>query len=118
METTHPPIKEMKNMAFDSFLRKKKQEKKKRTPVPLSLEREIRRRSQGRCERCHELIPAGVKDELHHKDGDPTNHTKSNIILLCPNCHSTKRIHTKKLKKKEPENTGPFGNLFRKSPYF
>jgi predicted restriction endonuclease len=26
--------------------------------------------------------------ELHHKDGDPTNHDLSNVILLCPNCHA------------------------------
>lgn len=26
--------------------------------------------------------------ELHHKDGDNHNHQFSNLILLCPNCHS------------------------------
>lgn len=26
--------------------------------------------------------------ELHHKDGNPHNHELSNLILLCPNCHS------------------------------
>lgn len=26
--------------------------------------------------------------ELHHKDGDKTNHTKENLKFLCPNCHS------------------------------
>ena len=26
--------------------------------------------------------------ELHHKDGDRSNHSLDNLILLCPNCHS------------------------------
>lgn len=26
--------------------------------------------------------------ELHHKDGNPHNHSLDNIELLCPNCHS------------------------------
>lgn len=26
--------------------------------------------------------------ELHHIDGNPHNHTLSNLILICPNCHS------------------------------
>lgn len=26
--------------------------------------------------------------EMHHKDGNNTNNTKENLILLCPNCHS------------------------------
>lgn len=26
--------------------------------------------------------------EVHHLDGDPSNCTESNLILLCPGCHS------------------------------
>jgi 5-methylcytosine-specific restriction endonuclease McrA len=26
--------------------------------------------------------------ELHHIDGKRTNHHLSNLMLLCPNCHS------------------------------
>lgn len=26
--------------------------------------------------------------ELHHVDGDRTNHRKENLELLCPNCHA------------------------------
>jgi len=42
------------------------------------------------CDNCFntewlgELIPL----ELHHKDGDSTNHILSNLMLLCPNCHA------------------------------
>ena len=42
------------------------------------------------CENCgleiwlNQPIPL----ELHHKDGDPYNNIRSNLILLCPNCHA------------------------------
>lgn len=44
------------------------------------------------CQRCgwHEK-PADAEFtscELHHKDGDSHNHVFSNLILICPNCHS------------------------------
>ena len=31
--------------------------------------------------------------ELHHIDGDRTNHMLSNLQLLCPNCHSLTDTH-------------------------
>ncbi|MEM1121082.1 MAG: HNH endonuclease signature motif containing protein, partial [Bacteroidota bacterium] len=42
------------------------------------------------CEKC------GIKDwngesinmELHHIDGDRTNHKLENLEMICPNCHS------------------------------
>lgn len=43
-----------------------------------------------RCENCgleiwlNQPIPL----ELHHKDGDAYNNVRSNLILLCPNCHA------------------------------
>ena len=43
-----------------------------------------------KCECCglttwlDEPIPL----ELHHKDGDRTNNTLENFMLLCPNCHA------------------------------
>lgn len=27
--------------------------------------------------------------EVHHVDGDRTNNTQKNLMLLCPNCHAT-----------------------------
>ncbi len=27
--------------------------------------------------------------EVHHKDGDRTNNSETNLQLLCPNCHAT-----------------------------
>lgn len=42
------------------------------------------------CERCQstEWLGKPIPLELHHKDGDRTNNTLSNIELLCPNCHA------------------------------
>jgi Zn finger protein HypA/HybF involved in hydrogenase expression len=47
---------------------------------------------EDKCEKCgwHEK-PFGAKYtpcELHHKDGDSSNHKKENLELICPNCHS------------------------------
>lgn len=47
---------------------------------------------EDKCELCGwNLKPENAKYtpcELHHKDGNPHNHSLSNLILLCPNCHS------------------------------
>lgn len=38
--------------------------------------------------------------ELHHIDGDRTNHKLNNLILICPNCHSlTKNYRSKNIKR-------------------
>jgi len=47
---------------------------------------------EDKCELCgwamkrfgEEFTPC----ELHHRDGDNRNHLLSNLIILCPNCHS------------------------------
>lgn len=31
--------------------------------------------------------------ELHHIDGNPLNHVLSNLIMLCPNCHSLTKTY-------------------------
>jgi len=43
-----------------------------------------------KCERCGITNWQGkaLSMELHHKDGNRTNHLLSNLSLLCPNCHS------------------------------
>src|SRR5581483_440358 len=44
-----------------------------------------------KCERCGntEWMGESIPLELHHKNGDRTNNTLENLILLCPNCHAT-----------------------------
>ncbi len=43
-----------------------------------------------RCECCKasEWMSEPIPLELHHRDGDRTNNSLSNIELLCPNCHA------------------------------
>lgn len=45
---------------------------------------------QNVCEICGISIwqEKPINMELHHIDGDRTNHRLENLILLCPNCHS------------------------------
>ena len=47
---------------------------------------------EDRCQLCNwaEKLPNAkyTPCELHHKDENPHNHTLSNLILICPNCHS------------------------------
>ena len=43
-----------------------------------------------KCESCGltEWLGNPIPLELHHKDGDSSNHALENDELLCPNCHS------------------------------
>ncbi|MDR2720258.1 MAG: HNH endonuclease [Nitrososphaerota archaeon] len=81
-----------------------KSEKKKRTPVAQSTKRAVQNRAGGRCERCNKLIPKGVKEEIHHRNLNPTQNNIGNLRLLCPNCHSA--IHNNQRKRKKPSNEG------------
>ena len=42
------------------------------------------------CEECKNThwLDRPIKLEIHHIDGDRTNNNKTNLLLLCPNCHS------------------------------
>ena len=43
-----------------------------------------------KCECCGNTMwmDKPIPLELHHKNGDRTDHTLSNLMLLCPNCHA------------------------------
>jgi hypothetical protein len=47
---------------------------------------------KNKCPKCgwSEVNPVTKKVplEINHKDGDSTNHSKNNVEVLCPNCHS------------------------------
>lgn len=45
---------------------------------------------QAKCEVCGRTKWRGkdIPLELHHKNGDPYDHTLENIQILCPNCHA------------------------------
>lgn len=58
---------------------------------------------EDKCEKCgwHEK-PLGAKYspcELHHKDGNPHNHLRENLEMICPNCHSLTESYRAKNKK-------------------
>lgn len=60
---------------------------------------------EDKCERCgwHEKLEDSefTPCELHHIDGNPRNHLLSNLIILCPNCHSlTKSYRFRRGKRK------------------
>lgn len=43
-----------------------------------------------KCEKCNNThwLKRAITLELHHIDGNRTNNRDSNLMLLCPNCHS------------------------------
>lgn len=49
--------------------------------------RQVRRRQDGRCNKCGDSPP---RWEYHHRDGNRSNNSLSNCEGLCPNCHSVK----------------------------
>lgn len=58
---------------------------KRRTAIPLSIQRQVWRRANDTCE-----IPECTRFgrlEFHHIDNNPTNHQPDNVIHLCPNHH-------------------------------
>jgi hypothetical protein len=48
------------------------------------------RLKENRCEECGltEWNNMPIALQLHHKDGDSTNHKFENLKILCPNCHT------------------------------
>ena len=45
---------------------------------------------ENKCEVCglEDWNGAPLSMELHHEDGDRTNHLLENLLMICPNCHS------------------------------
>lgn len=70
---------------------------KYRKPVTSGLKSQVLIRSRGRCERCHKaVISLGLKPRYHHKDGNPSHNTISNVVLLCNDCHDKVHEYRKK----------------------
>ncbi len=65
-----------------------------RKPVGSGIKSQVLARSRGRCERCGKnVIGLGLKPRYHHKDGNPSHNTPSNIILLCNDCHDKVHVY-------------------------
>jgi hypothetical protein len=58
------------------------------------LLRKLHQRSGSRCEGyklgldCVAELTEDLEPLIHHIDGNPRNNETSNLVLLCPNCHS------------------------------
>jgi len=69
-------VKEEKKVSFSELLRK------------------LYQRSGARCEGyrlgldCVVRLTEDLEPLIHHIDGNPRNNEISNLVLLCPNCHS------------------------------
>lgn len=63
------------------------------------------RDQEGCCRRCgnSEWLGEPITLELEHKDGDNRNDERSNLELLCPNCHSyTKTWRGRNARRRDP----------------
>ena len=56
--------------------------------VPISVQKKLFVRSRGFCERGGEDF-AFIEPEIHHRDRNRENNRLDNLLLLCPNCHSS-----------------------------
>lgn len=56
----------------------------------VSIKKKLIRDRGHQCERCRntEWLEEPIVLELEHVDGDNQNNVESNLLLLCPNCHS------------------------------
>jgi 5-methylcytosine-specific restriction endonuclease McrA len=57
---------------------------------PKHFKRWLVQKRGHRCEKCllTEWLGQNLTLELDHIDGDRTNNSETNLMLLCPNCHS------------------------------
>ena len=72
------------NYYYDSFTENSPKKRGKTIVDPL-----IKLRGR-KCEKCGltEWLGEPINLQVHHIDGDRTNNSLDNLILLCPNCHS------------------------------
>lgn len=65
--------------------------KPRRTPIPIDVQRQVIGRAKNRCQWEWCQIKGNL--ELHHMDGNPSNHKINNLIYLCPNHHQDAHDH-------------------------
>ncbi len=64
-------------------------QKKNRIPISRDLAAEIMYESDRTCCVCNEK---GKSTQIHHIDEDPSNNSKSNLAILCFDCHEETQI--------------------------
>lgn len=79
----------------DYVKQKRGRKEKIRLPIPKKLRIEIVRERGGICQRCSNE----VYHHMHHIDGDPGNNEKTNLLLVCIDCHHQIESAIRKKKK-------------------
>lgn len=87
----------------------------KRKPVRTGTRINILADSGAKCQKCKKSLK-GLKPHIHHKNHNPKDNKKGNLILLCPNCHSKVHRITKKPKTSKLKN--PFALNLPKNRWF
>ena len=83
-ETIQKKLESILETPWDSFI----------TVVGLSEKTLIKKRlmmeQQGRCNKCnnYEWLGVEIPLEIEHISGDDSDNSRSNVELLCPNCHA------------------------------
>jgi len=67
----------------------KKQKGRKPIRKKGSVKAQLRLKQKGKCWRCHKGFDAMgvVRPHIHHKNGNPSNNSISNLALVCGTCH-------------------------------
>lgn len=81
-----------KQKKLQEYENKADSEKIKNKKLSKTIRKEIFKEFNNSCEICgwNTINPFTNKVplQIHHKDGNPENHERSNLQLLCPNCHA------------------------------
>ena len=88
------PIK-IKPLSFNS-------DEPRRKPIKTGLRTNKLADSGAKCQKCRGLLK-GLKPHIHHKNGNPRDNRPSNLIVVCPNCHS--KLH-RNMKPQRPKQGG------------
>jgi len=76
-------IKKKESAVGLGFDEEKESNRKERVPIKTSLKRELFDRAGNACQHCGHTF--GL--DIHHIDENPANNSKTNLIVLCANCH-------------------------------
>lgn len=60
--------------------------------IPHFIRKYLYKRSKYKCEKCgfegYNPITGNSILQIHHIDGDASNNSENNLLVLCPNCHA------------------------------
>jgi len=98
-------------MSFDVWFNRVVSSKRRKS-IPSSIMKKALIRSRGYCEMCGlDFYESGVTPHFHHKNGNPSDNRLSNILVVCPNCHSKltrRQISRKKRSRRRKRSFDPW----------